>query len=136
MCLSKRNIFVNAIYIATISLFNLNFLNLNATEFKKDINSINNIITRIEEKGTDYILGEGDELKITFYGLSLFDNLYTINPEGNLILPELYEVYAKGKTLKELKNLLHKKYFFHFGNFHLYCFLHLFFYFYQYQLLD
>ena len=110
MYLSKRNIFLNTIYIATISLFNLNYLDIKATEYKKDIEPLNNIIRSKEQENTEYILGEGDELEIKFYGLSLFNDIYTINPEGNLILPELYEVYAKGKTLKELKNLLYKKY--------------------------
>ena len=110
MNLSKRNIFIHTIFITIIGLLNLNYLHLKATEYKKDIKPLNNIITRIEEKDTEYILGEGDELEIKFYGLSLFDDFYTINPQGNLILPELYEVYAKGRTVKELKSLLHEKY--------------------------
>ena len=73
-------------------------------------NAENVIFPEIDQKNTDYILGEGDKLKITFYGLSLFDNIYTINPNGNLVLPELEEFYAKGKTLKELKVSLNNKY--------------------------
>ena len=103
MYLSKRNLFVNTIYIAIIGLLNFNFFPLNASEYKKDPKPINNTIAKIEEENISYILGEGDELEIKFYGLSLFNDIYTINPEGNLILPELYEVYANGKTLKELK---------------------------------
>ena len=110
MYLSKRNIFIDTIFITIISLLNLNYFHLNATEYKKDIKPLSNIITRIEEKNAEYILGEGDELKIKFYGIDLFDDFYKINPEGNLILPELYEVYAKGLTVKELKSLLHEKY--------------------------
>ena len=110
MFLSKKNIFSNTIYIAAISLFNFNYLPLKATEYKKVIKPLNSMVKTIEEKNMSYILGEGDELQIKFYGLSLFNDVYTINPEGNLILPELNEVYAKGKTLKELKSLLHKKY--------------------------
>lgn len=110
MYLSKRNIFVNTIYIGLFSLLNLNYFYLNAGELKKDIEPLNNIITRIEDKDTEYILGEGDKLKIIFFGLELFDSVYRINLEGNLILPELGEVYAKGKTVKELKSLLLKKY--------------------------
>ena len=107
---SLKNIFINTIYIASISLFNSNYLHLNASEYKKEIKPLNNMITRVDEKNMEYILGEGDQLKIKFYGLSLFNDVYTINPEGNLILPELNEFYAKGKTLKELKSLLHKNY--------------------------
>ena len=49
MFLSK-NIFINSIYVATISLFNFNYLHLNASEYKKDIKPLNNMVTRIEEK--------------------------------------------------------------------------------------
>ena len=40
----------------------------------------------------------------------MFDDIYEINQNGNLVLPELEEFYAKGKTLKELKMSLEKKY--------------------------
>ena len=59
MNLSKRNIFIHTIFITIIGLLNLNYLHLKATEYKKDIKPLNNIITRIEEKDTEYILGEG-----------------------------------------------------------------------------
>ena len=110
MHLLKKNIFVNFLYILFISINNINSLPINSTEYKNDINLKNVIFPEIDQKNTDYILGEGDKLKITFYGLSLFDNIYTINPNGNLVLPELEEFYAKGKTLKELKVSLNNKY--------------------------
>ena len=59
MYLSKRNIFIDTIFITIISLLNFNYFHLNATEYKKDIQPLNKIITRIEEKDTEYILGEG-----------------------------------------------------------------------------
>ena len=106
----KKNIFINFLYIVFISLNNIYSLPTNSTEYKKDIKPQNVILTGIEQKNIDYILGEGDKLKIIFYGLSVFNDIYTINPDGNLILPELEEFYAKGMTLKELKINLNTKY--------------------------
>ncbi len=89
---------------------NIYSLPTNSTEFKNDIKPKNVVLPLLDQKNTDYILGEGDKLRITFYGLSLFDDIYTINPNGNILLPELEEFYAKGMTLKELKINLSNKY--------------------------
>ena len=83
-----------------------------ANEEKK----INNQIINIEknsnqnELGSDYILGSGDILKITFENLEIFSDFYSIDPQGNLTLPELDSFNAKGLTLEELKNELTLKY--------------------------
>ena len=106
----KKNIFIKLLYILFISLNNIYSLPINSTEYKKDIKPTNVILSGIDQKNIDYILGEGDKLEIIFYGLSIFNNIYTINPNGNLILPELEEFYAKGMTLKELKINLNNKY--------------------------
>ena len=58
----------------------------------------------------EYILGTGDILLIDFLGLDIFTGNYSIQPDGFLDLPELNEVYAKDKTVSELKNILEKKY--------------------------
>ncbi len=57
-----------------------------------------------------YILGDGDILFINFLGLEVFNNYYTINPEGYLTLPELNKFYASGLTLDELKQKLTNEY--------------------------
>ena len=51
-----------------------------------------------------------DILLIDFLGLDIFTGNYSIQPDGFLDLPELNEVYAKDKTVSELKNILEKKY--------------------------
>ena len=59
-----------------------------------------------------YILGEGDQLKITI--LDMIEDLSrieaTVDPQGKIILPEIGRVYVSGLTLNELEILLNKKY--------------------------
>ena len=62
------------------------------------------------EYNNEYILGAGDILTIDFLGLDIFTGNYSIQPDGFLSLPEINEVYAKGKTVRDLKMILEKKY--------------------------
>ena len=110
MYLLKKNIFVNYLYIILISLFNIYSLPLNSTEHKKDINTYNSVFAIEEKKIYDYILGAGDELRIIFLGLRLFNGIYKVKPNGNILLPELDEIKVQGKTLKELRIYLTNKY--------------------------
>ena len=59
---------------------------------------------------SQYLLGPGDILKITFPGLEIFDNQYLIDPEGNLNLPEIYKINASGLTVDELTKKLNETY--------------------------
>jgi len=58
----------------------------------------------------DYIVGPGDKLLINFSGLKIYSQLYSINSEGYLFLPEIDLYYANGKTLSEIKKELNSKY--------------------------
>lgn len=58
----------------------------------------------------EYILGSGDILIIEFLGLDIFSSNYAIQPDGFLTLPEINKVYAKNKTVSQLKTILEKKY--------------------------
>ena len=55
---------------------------------------------------SEYILGSGDSIYIKFEGIEDYSKIYSINPEGNLQLPEINNIYANGLTLSELKNKL------------------------------
>ena len=92
-------------YIFFILLINVNIFSARAKEYQKEIKVSEEILT-INHSDIDYVLGEGDTLDISFYGLELFSGKYTINPQGYLILPEVEYVYAKGKTIEELKEFL------------------------------
>ena len=59
---------------------------------------------------SEYILDSNDILSISFNGLEIFSNLYKINLEGYLYLPELGQFYAAGYTIKELKQALEERY--------------------------
>ena len=60
--------------------------------------------------GDNYILGPGDSLYINFRGIEIFSKPYSIDPGGNLFLPEINQVAASGKTIQELKDYLITRY--------------------------
>ena len=64
----------------------------------------------IEDLRSEYILGVGDKLVIEFVGVEIFSREYTINPEGEIFMPEIKNINVSGMTLKELKKELTKKY--------------------------
>lgn len=57
-----------------------------------------------------YLLGPGDSLTFEFESLNFLNNIFVINEEGNLVLPDIGEYSAKSKTIKELKIELNEKY--------------------------
>ena len=59
---------------------------------------------------SSYILGRGDTIKIDFYALQNLSNVYLIDDEGYLTLPEIDKISAKDLTITELKNKLEKAY--------------------------
>jgi len=75
-----------------------------STKIVNEFNKEKNIIK------SQYILDSGDILFINFNGLNLFSNLYAINPDGFLNLPEIGEIKAAGYTKNELKRILLKTY--------------------------
>ena len=59
---------------------------------------------------TKYLLGPGDSLFIEFRGIPELTNEYTIDPKGDLYLPEINKINAKGTSIDEFKNILIEKY--------------------------
>ncbi len=92
-------------YLVVIVLGLLFFQNNITKAIDKKEESIN-----LRNYQNEYILGFGDVLFIKFKGLNLFTNNYKINQEGKLFLPELDYVFATGKTIRELRELLENKY--------------------------
>ena len=66
--------------------------------------------TNLNKFKSEYILGSGDLLSIKFPGFKEYSDLFLINQDGLIILPEIGEYYASGKTLFELKKDLEKKF--------------------------
>ena len=107
---SKNVKFKKLFLLAFLSLINIYSFDLKSAEFKNKVANPNSNESTYYDQSTAYILGPGDNIKIDFYGLDIFDGNYVINPEGYLILPEVEYIYANKKTLPELKNLLLKEY--------------------------
>ena len=107
----RKNIkFKKFFLLAFLSLINIYSFDIKSAEFKNKVVDQNSNESTFYDQSTEYILGPGDNIKIDFYGLDIFDGNYVINPEGYLILPEVEYIYANKKTLPELKNLLLKEY--------------------------
>jgi len=82
-------------------------------KFENKIDTINKKIFLSESNPTyksTYILGSGDTIKIDFYALQNLSNVYLIDNEGYLTLPEIDRISAKNLTVLELKNKLEKAY--------------------------
>ncbi len=63
-----------------------------------------------KEELKDYMIDSGDILSIDF-NFEMFDGDFRVNPEGEILLPEIYETYVRGLTISELSELLTKRYF-------------------------
>tara|TARA_B100000989_G_C19530754_1_gene469667 strand:- start:4884 stop:6044 length:1161 start_codon:yes stop_codon:yes gene_type:complete len=64
-----------------------------------------------KEKNRDkYILGPGDKVFILHKDIPEYSANYSIGPDGFIFLPEVYQIYAEGFTVNELKEILVSKY--------------------------
>jgi polysaccharide biosynthesis/export protein len=53
---------------------------------------------------SQYRLDAGDEIRITAYGLDAINNAYTVSDAGDISLPLIDNVQARGKTVGELQS--------------------------------
>lgn len=97
---------INTILLSIPNIFNP--FKIKASEINNTIKEQSNIL--INEIGNQYILDSGDSILIDFIGISSFNGIYTINPEGYIILPEINRFYASNLTIKELENKLNEVY--------------------------
>ena len=84
--------------------------NNNQTNLINKISKSSSIITEDVNFNEEYILDSGDVLSFYFEGLDIFSNVYSIDRDGNLNLPEIGNYYARGKTISEITSALNKKY--------------------------
>ena len=107
---SKNNLILYFLTII-IQILSFNFINPSLSQdlyeeaLEPSIKNTNN-----KEIKSEYLLDFGDQLYISFQDLNIFNNIYSINREGNLLLPEINEINASGKTLKEISTELTEKY--------------------------
>ena len=96
---------INLIVLQAISFTFLPKKNLLASENFKNILS-----TKINDEPftlkSNYLVGPGDTLKIEIIGVPELSGIFTINSEGELILPELLKVDIGQRTLEELTSYL------------------------------
>ncbi len=57
----------------------------------------------------DYVIGDGDSLKISVWGSPELSSEVTVRPDGKISMPALGEIKASGLTPTELKDILEKK---------------------------
>ena len=58
----------------------------------------------------DYIIDTGDSISLEFFPADELSGVFSVNEEGELLLPRLDETYVRGLTISELKSLLEKRY--------------------------
>lgn len=90
---------------AQLDLFNLRN---NSFAFTSQDNKSSN--KKIDNFGNEYLLDSGDSLFINFIGTEIFNGIYTVNPEGNIILPEINRLQVRGYTIQQLEEILNKIY--------------------------
>ena len=57
-----------------------------------------------------YVLGAGDQIRITIFGISQADLLMTINESGFVAPAGMVQIYLKGLTLKEARKLIRNRF--------------------------
>ena len=58
----------------------------------------------------DYIIDTGDSIYLEFFPAVELNGAFSVNEEGELLLPRLEETFVRGLTKDELKTLLEKRY--------------------------
>lgn len=69
-----------------------------------------NVLPSEELLDAEYLLNGGDVLQLQFFNTPEFDGEYAIDPTGNLILPLIGRVSARGLTLQGLSDRLAEEY--------------------------
>ncbi len=101
--ISKKTLFISFLLLGFLS--NSNFAN--QVTFKENVSS--SYLKKIPKN--DYILGEGDSLRISIVkDLPEFNVNSLIDASGTISLPRLNRIYVKGLSISELKELLEKEY--------------------------
>ena len=95
--------FLISIFIFDISKADTNFPN-------KKNNQIEIEYLESRNELEDYIIDTGDSIYLEFYPAGELSGVFSVNEEGELLLPRLDETFVRGLTKSELKTLLEKRY--------------------------
>ena len=95
--------FLISIFIYDISKADTNFPN-------KKNNQIEIEYLESRNELEDYIIDTGDSIYLEFFPAGELSGVFSVNEEGELLLPRLDETFVRGLTKSELKTLLEKRY--------------------------
>ncbi len=92
----------------TVFIFDVSKANTNFPKTKNNQIEIEYLESRNELE--DYIIDTGDSIYLEFVPAAELSGVFSVNQEGELLLPRLDETYVRGLTKSELKTLLEKRY--------------------------
>ncbi len=104
----KKKIFIFLCFFINLLILNntvfFNYVKANEIQSEK-------LSLGLRKKSKDkYILGPGDTLLIMHKELPEYSGNFSIGPDGNILLPDIFQVYAEGYTVSELKKILSDEY--------------------------
>lgn len=102
----KQKKYISLLMLSILST-QVNFYDVHAYNFE-DENKLNT--TENNELKNEYLLGEGDLLKIEFEGIDIFSGNYTVGFDSRLDLPEIDPIEVNGTTIDELEKILNIAY--------------------------
>ncbi len=106
----KSNLKFLFIFNVLISVFIFDLVKAESDNSTFEIkNDIQIDYLKSKEELKDYIIDTGDTLSINF-NFGIFNGNYSVNPEGEIFLPEINETYVRGLTPSELSEVLTKRY--------------------------
>jgi len=103
---SKPFLIVNFLFLFLI--FDISKADTNFNNNKNNQIEIEYLESRNELE--DYIIDTGDSISLKFFPADELSGVFSVNEEGELLLPRLDETYVRGLTTSELKSLLEKRY--------------------------
>ena len=94
--------------LSSVLIFDVSKANNNYPKTKNNQIEIEYLDSR--NKLEDYIIDSGDSISIDFFPANELSGVFSVNEEGELLLPRLDETFVRGLTTSELKSLLEKRY--------------------------
>jgi len=108
MLKSKSNLAFFIYLLFSVFIFDVSKANTNFPKTKNNQIEIEYLESRNELE--DYIIDTGDSIYLEFFPADELSGVFSVNQEGELLLPRLDETYVRGLTKSELKTLLEKRY--------------------------
>ena len=105
---SKSNLAFFIYLLFSVFIFDVSKANTNFPKTKNNQIEIEYLESRNELE--DYIIDTGDSIYLEFFPAGELSGVFSVNEEGELLLPRLDETYVRGLTKSELKTLLEKRY--------------------------